>query len=133
MARGPRQHLDFYGKHSSHAANTRKDYSLIFPISSITRYSLIQLNELQRHGENDNAQTLKPLTKGDLNMDPLDCESGIALFPHRMSCATSFPSALCYLYPDVIIICRRSLWSTSIDNELIGLYVIKCFPAVYNS
>ena len=39
------------GKHFSHAANMREDYSLTFPPLSIARYSFIQLS-----GENENAQ-----------------------------------------------------------------------------
>ena len=51
--------LDFSGKHSSHAAIMRKDYSLIFPPLSIARPLFIQPSELGRHGENENAQTSK--------------------------------------------------------------------------
>ena len=45
-------------KHSSHAAITSEDF---IPMStlSIARYSFIQLSELEHHGENENAQTLK--------------------------------------------------------------------------
>ena len=38
--------LDFSGKHSSHAAITHQNYSLILPPLSIARYSFIQLSEL---------------------------------------------------------------------------------------
>ena len=58
-----RHQLDFSGKHStSHAAKfTCKDYSLIFPPPSITRYSFsfIQLSELRCRGKNENSQTSK--------------------------------------------------------------------------
>ena len=54
-----RHQLDFSGKHSSHAAITREDYSLTFPPLPIARYSFIQLSELGRHGENKNAQSSK--------------------------------------------------------------------------
>ena len=43
-----RHQLDFSGKHSCHAANTREDYSLAFPPLSIGRYPFIQLGELGR-------------------------------------------------------------------------------------
>ena len=49
----------FSWKHSSHAAITRNDYSLVFPPPSIARYSFRQLSELGRHGENENCQTSK--------------------------------------------------------------------------
>ena len=42
-----RHQLDFFGKHSSQAAITRKDYSLTFPLPSIARYSFIKLS---KHG-----------------------------------------------------------------------------------
>ena len=45
--------------HFSHAAITRKDYSLIFPPLSIARYALTQLSELGRREENENGQTSK--------------------------------------------------------------------------
>ncbi len=48
----------------SHAAIMRKDYSLTFPPLSIARYSFIQLTELGRRGENENAQTLKQQQRG---------------------------------------------------------------------
>ena len=70
-----RHQLEFSGKHSSHAAITRNDYSPTFP--SITRYSFIQLSELGCHGENENAQTSKTVAKGDSNPGSLDCESSI--------------------------------------------------------
>ena len=41
-----RHQLGFSGKHSSHAAITRNDYSLTIPPESIARYSFIQLSEL---------------------------------------------------------------------------------------
>ena len=71
-----RHQLGFSWKHSSHAAITREDHSLIFPQPSIARYSFIQLSELGCHVENENAQTLK-LAKGDSNPGSLDCKSGI--------------------------------------------------------
>ena len=52
--------LGFSGKHSSHAAITREDYSLTFPPLSKARYSFIQLGELGRSEENVTAhQTSK--------------------------------------------------------------------------
>ena len=57
------------GKHSSHAAITREDYSFTFPPPSIARYTLmqLQLSGLKHHGENENAQTSKRLQRGDSN------------------------------------------------------------------
>ena len=52
-----RHQLDFSGKHFSHGAITRNDYSLTYPPMSIARYSFIQLSELGRRGENENAQS----------------------------------------------------------------------------
>ena len=55
-----RHQLGFSWKHSNHVAITcvTVDYSLIFPqVSSIARYSFIQLSELGCRGENENAQT----------------------------------------------------------------------------
>ena len=49
--------FSFSGKHSSHTAITREDYSLTFPPLSIVRYSFIQLSELGHRGENENVQT----------------------------------------------------------------------------
>ena len=55
-----RHQLAFSWKHSSHAAITSEDYSLIFPpLSIIAKYSFIQLIRLRRREENENAQTLK--------------------------------------------------------------------------
>ena len=51
--------LHYSGKHSSHAAITREDCSLIFPPLSVARYSFTLLSELGRHGENENGQTSK--------------------------------------------------------------------------
>ena len=51
-----RHQLDFSGKHSSRAANTRENYSLTFPPLSIARYSFIRLSELGCSGENENVQ-----------------------------------------------------------------------------
>ena len=51
--------LGFSGKHPSHTAITLEDHSIIFPPLSIARYSFIQLSQLGRHGENENAQTLQ--------------------------------------------------------------------------
>ena len=65
------------GKHSSHAAIMREDYSLIFPPPSIARYSFIQLSELRCRGENGNAQIFGNGSKGDSNPGYLDCDSGI--------------------------------------------------------
>ena len=47
------------GKHSSHAAIMREDYSLIFFLPFIARYSFIQLSELGHRGENENAKASK--------------------------------------------------------------------------
>ena len=52
-----RHQLDFSGKHSSHAAITRDDYSPT-PLS-IARDSFIQLSRLRHRRENENAQTSK--------------------------------------------------------------------------
>ena len=40
--------LHFFGKHSSHAAITREDYSLTLPPPSTARYSFIHLSEQGR-------------------------------------------------------------------------------------
>ena len=56
--------LDFSCKHSSHPENRREDWSLTFPPMSRARYSFIQLSELGRHGENENAQTSKRYKSG---------------------------------------------------------------------
>ena len=50
-----RHQLGFSGKHSSHAAITHEGYSPTFPPPSVARYSLIQLSELGRREENENA------------------------------------------------------------------------------
>ena len=54
-----RHQLDFFEKHSSHAAITREDYSLTFLPLSVARYSFIQLSELGCREKNGNAQALK--------------------------------------------------------------------------
>ena len=54
-----RHELGFSGKHFSHAAITRKEYSLTFPPPSIATYPFIQVSELGHLGENENAQSLK--------------------------------------------------------------------------
>ena len=53
-----RHQLDFPGKHSVPAI-TRENYSITFPLLSISRHSFIQLSELGRCGENKNGQTSK--------------------------------------------------------------------------
>ena len=70
-----RHQLDLAGKHSSHAAITREDYSFIFPPPSIARYSFIQLIALGRRGEK--MPKLRNGSKGDSNTGSLDCESAI--------------------------------------------------------
>ena len=47
------------GKHSAtlHTAILREEYKLTFPPLSIARYTFIQLSELGRRGENENAQS----------------------------------------------------------------------------
>ena len=47
------------GSISSHTGITREDFSLIFPPSSIARYTFIQLREPGHHEENEDAQTFK--------------------------------------------------------------------------
>ena len=54
-----RHQLDFSGKHSSHAAIMREDYSFTFPQPSIDRHSLIQLSGVRCLGENENARAEK--------------------------------------------------------------------------
>ena len=54
-----RHQFDFYGKHSTHAAIRREDYTPTFPPVYIARYSVIILSELGHRGENENAQTSK--------------------------------------------------------------------------
>ena len=54
-----RYQLGFSRKHSSRAAITHEHYSLTFPPLSKARYSFIQMSDLECHGENENAQTLK--------------------------------------------------------------------------
>ena len=66
--------LDFSGKHSSHAAITPEDYSLIFPQLYIARYSFIQLIELGRE---------QNVAKG-IRTRALDCESGNPLQSHKV-------------------------------------------------
>ena len=83
-----RHQLDFYGKHSSHAAITLEDYSFTVPPLSIARYSLIQLTELGRCGENENSQPkLRNGNRGDSNPGSLDGESGI--LPLRLPMSTT--------------------------------------------
>ena len=59
-----RHQLGFSGKHSSHAAITRNDYSLTCPPLSIAKYSFIQLSRLRHREENENAQTSKRYQRG---------------------------------------------------------------------
>ena len=73
-----RHQLDLSGKHSSHAAITREDYSLTLPPQVL----ILQLNELVRRGENGNARTLKR-EQMDSNPGSLDCESGILPLSYR--------------------------------------------------
>ena len=54
-----RHQLSFSGKHSSHEAIMREDYSQISPPLSIARYSFIQLSRLRRREVKENAQTSK--------------------------------------------------------------------------
>ena len=82
QTRSFRHQLDSSGKHSTHTAITREDYSLTFPPPSISRYSFIQLSELGRRRENENAQTSKR-SQIDSNPDSIDCESGILSLSHR--------------------------------------------------
>ena len=60
------------GKHSSHAPITREDHSLTFPPLSIPRYGFIQLSELGRRGENENAQAF---SKGRIQTQVLSIAS----------------------------------------------------------
>ena len=52
-----RRQLDFFTKHSSHAAITREDYSLTFSPLSILIYTV--LSEMGRRRLNGNEQTPK--------------------------------------------------------------------------
>ena len=55
-----RHQLDFSGKYSTiPTAMKSEDVSFIFPPLSISRYSIIQLSQLGRRGENENAQSSK--------------------------------------------------------------------------
>ena len=58
-----RHQLDFSGKHSSHAAIRREDYTFTFPPPPIAIYSFIQMSGLGHRGENENALTLKRLQR----------------------------------------------------------------------
>ena len=78
-----RHQLGFSGKYSSHAAITRNDYSLTFPLLSIARYLFKQLSRLGYCGENENAKILKRWQTGDSNPGSLDCESGILPLSYR--------------------------------------------------
>ena len=76
-----RHQLEFSGKHSSHAAITRNDYSPTFP--SITRYSFIQLSEQGRQWRERKCSNFETVAKGDPNPGSLDCESGVLPLSYR--------------------------------------------------
>ena len=82
-----RHQLGFSWKHSSHAAITRKHYSLPFTPLSIARYSFIQLSRLRRREENENAQTSKRYSKGGF-------EPGLSRWRVRHS-TTELPCSTC--------------------------------------
>ena len=54
-----RHQHDLSGNNFSHTAITRKYHSFTSTTLSIARYTFIQLSELGRHGQNENAQTSK--------------------------------------------------------------------------
>ena len=54
-----RQQLDYSGKQVATQQLLHEVYSPTFPPLSIARYSFIQLSDLRRRGENENAQTSK--------------------------------------------------------------------------
>ena len=58
-----RQQLDFYGKHSAVLLLLYKNNPLTFPLLYIARYSCIQMSELRRRGENENAGCLEMVAK----------------------------------------------------------------------
>ena len=68
------QQLYFSGKHSSHAATTRDDYSLQFH-RCLARYSFIQLSQLGCHREIEHDQTSKRYKRGDSNPGALSIAS----------------------------------------------------------
>ena len=53
----------------NHAAITREDNSLLFPLASITRYSFEQLNQLGRQWIEQKCQSLEMAVKGLRNLD----------------------------------------------------------------
>ena len=70
--------LGLVGKHSSHAAIMRNDYSLIFPPLSIARYSFIQLSQQGRQLRGRICPIFETVATGSL-----DCESGILPLSYR--------------------------------------------------
>ena len=54
-----RHQLDFSGKYSAKLQLMREDYSLTFSPLSVARYSFIQLGQLERHGQRENAHASK--------------------------------------------------------------------------